>query len=159
MRRMTIMWHESAKGSFSEGECEKIATAGPASAPVEIEADTDAFVVDPVGGDFVAQPAFEEDDVTGLGGVGDVRAVAGFAVGASGWGGHEALEPRIFKFEAGATRRCGDVVSAADEGEWVQVERMRRGRRHDVNPAIGHADGATAQVELEGAGVSAGMAE
>jgi hypothetical protein len=30
-----------------------MATVGPASAPVEIKADADAFVVDAVGGDFV----------------------------------------------------------------------------------------------------------
>ena len=51
---MTIMRHESALGAFSEGASEKNATAGSGLAPVEIEADADAFVLHAVGGDFVA---------------------------------------------------------------------------------------------------------
>jgi hypothetical protein len=126
--------------------------------PVVIEADADALGVDAVGGDLVAEPAFEEDDVAGFGGVGDVRAVGGFGVGEARRGGHEFAEARVFEFKAGAAGRGGDVVGAADEGERVKVERMCGGRRHDVHPAIGHVDGAAAEIEFEGAGEGADVA-
>ena len=54
---------------------EEMRRGGAGSSPVIVKADADALVVDTVGGDFVAEPAFEKDDVTGFGGVGGVDAV------------------------------------------------------------------------------------
>ena len=50
----------------------------PASAqsrPIKIKADADAFFVDAIGGDFVAQPALEQNHVSGFGRVSDMGTV------------------------------------------------------------------------------------
>jgi hypothetical protein len=43
--------------------------------PVEIEADADAFVVDAIGGDLVTEPALEQNKISSLGRIRDVRFV------------------------------------------------------------------------------------
>jgi len=130
----------------------------PCLRPIVVEADADAFGLDAIGGDLVAEPAFEEDDVARFGGVSDVRAVGGFGVGEARRGGHEFAEARVFEFQAGAAGRRGDIVGAADERKRVKVQRVRGGGRHDVHPAIGHVDGAAAEVEFERAGEGADVA-
>lgn len=133
-------------------------SASEQSGPIEIKTDADALFVDAIRGDFVTQPALEEDNISSLGGIGDVSAIRGAGVGKFRRSGHEFAQTRIFKFQSGTTARCHHIISTTQKRQWVQMQRMRCGGRHDVHPTIGHADRATAEIHLEGASKGADVA-
>src|SRR5438093_1093333 len=62
---------------------------------------------------------------------------------------HEFAQARIFKFQTGTTLWGPNVIDAADHREWMQMKTVGGLARHDVYPAIGHAQFASLQVHLE----------
>src|SRR5258708_4139704 len=67
-------WREGASFSAVACRCGKNSPVSRrTSSPVVIKTDADAFGVHAVGRHFVAQPAFEKDDLARLGGGGGVR--------------------------------------------------------------------------------------
>jgi hypothetical protein len=105
----------------------------------------------------MSEPAFEENDMSGLGGICHVRAICGPGVCSLGWGRHEFAQARILKFQARAARRRSDVIGPADKRKRVKMQAVGGMFGHDIDPQIGEKNPPFLQVHVELSGKSANM--
>src|SRR5882757_4105421 len=118
--------------------------------PVVIEADAHPFGRNGLGGDFMAQPTLEQDELPRRRRDGDPRAILGPGVHYARGRGHEAVQTWILKFDSGRPSRDMNIVGTAQRRERMQVQTVRHLPRHDVDPAIGHRQFAALEVPLHG---------
>ena len=77
------------------------------------------------------------------------------AAGDARWRGHVAIEARILQLQARHPLGRAHVIRAADRRQRVQVQAVRDAPGHHVDPAVGHRQFATVEVEFERARVGA----
>src|SRR6202453_2214438 len=92
---------------------------------VLVEAHADALARVGSGSDLMAQPAFEQHEMSGLRRDGDPRFVRRARPRLARGCGHEALEPRILELQTRRAERSLQVISAAQGREGMQVCWMR----------------------------------
>jgi hypothetical protein len=125
--------------------------------PVVIKTDAHAVFLALVGGDFVPEPAFEQDHFSRFGWIADKLSIVLALFWQAGRGSHEFAQARIFKFDAGATGWGLHVKGAADKGERMQMQAVGNLPGHDVYPAVRHGELALAQIEFQMGGENPDM--
>src|SRR5580700_6027984 len=151
-RAPSAMFSRSRKTAIVASEVLTDIQASFTLEPVVIEAYAYSLRVDAVGGDFMTQPTFKQQQAPR----GSLKSHPGtrFAprAGQARRRGHESIQARIFEFDAGRSLWHLNVVSAAQGRVRMQVQRVHRAARHDVDPAIGHFEFAGAQIPLDRGG-------
>src|ERR1700683_632003 len=137
-RAPSAMFSRSRKTAIVASEVLTDIQASFTLEPVVIEAYAYSLRLDAVGGDLMTQPTFKQQQAPR----GSLKSYAGtrFAPGAyqARRCGHESIQARIFELDAGRSPWHLYVVSAAQARVRMQVQRVHRAARHDIDPAIGH---------------------
>jgi hypothetical protein len=120
------------------------------SAPSVVEADGDPFFRDLIGGHLVAKPALKQNKISGFGRVSDEALVGRGGFGGARRSRHKSIKTRVFEFDSRAAGGRLHVVSAAHEGEGMEVQAVGGAGRHHIDPTIGHVDFAAAEIKIEG---------
>src|ERR1700733_4994036 len=89
--------------------------------PIVIEADADAFGINPVRHDFMPQPTFKEHQLARRSGKCSPRARLALGGALARRCRHETIEPRIFELDPRGSRRYVYVVGAAQRRQRMQV--------------------------------------
>ena len=117
-----------------------------------VETDADAVFAGPVGGDFVAEPAFEEDDRAGLRVDIDERLLVARGVGLFCGSRHHQAQSGVFEFEGAGAFGSGDIIGAADDAVRVDVAGVSAAGFENVDPEAVEFEFASGEVEVEGLG-------